>query len=567
MKIPLNGFDEHIDEKILKRGLLYFRKGEVLAFDEVGSGEYEAVVRGTEDYSVKLTVKNGMITGNSCDCPYDMGPFCKHEVAALFHLQQDELGLNKKKDAAGSPKTRKTKKRKTIAEQVDDLLEKATQEELRQFLREQAAGNVSFRNLILSSFAQYDGEESQEGYVKQLKSILRGATDREGFIDWSASSHVGQTVDKLQLLATKRLESGNFRSAFFIATAIMEQMVDALQYADDSHGDIGSCIQSAREVLNEVARKQDSEELRTLILDYCFAAFERRIYSGWDWEIDMLRIAATLVQKKEEVDRLNACLDSLQRSEYRIEVAQGIRYEVIAKTEGQAEADKYLEAHLANSTLRKVAIAKAFEDKEYEKAGAIALDGVMYDTKRRFPGLVIDWYDWLLKIAQATNDIDKVIEYARILLIENFSHKQDYYEVLKTHIEPEHWSAYLEMLIVDISGKNRWHSDGLVADIFIREAMWSRLLELVRQSPMLERFAQYESYLSKHYPTELIELYAKGVVDYLQNNMGRNHYQVACRFLRRMNKLGGRNRVDEVIVSLKSAYSNRKALLEELGMV
>ena len=27
----------------------------------------------------------------SCDCPYDMGPVCKHVVAALFELQHDSF--------------------------------------------------------------------------------------------------------------------------------------------------------------------------------------------------------------------------------------------------------------------------------------------------------------------------------------------------------------------------------------------------------------------------------------------------------------------------------------------
>ena len=93
MKIPLNEFEIHVDEDILKRGLQYFKKGYVTAVDELSAGEYEATVEGSESYTVHMEVKNGVMNGCYCTCPYDWGPICKHEVAVMFYLQQEELGI------------------------------------------------------------------------------------------------------------------------------------------------------------------------------------------------------------------------------------------------------------------------------------------------------------------------------------------------------------------------------------------------------------------------------------------------------------------------------------------
>ena len=93
MKIPLNEFEIHVDEDILKRGLQYFKKGYVTAVDELSAGEYEATVEGSESYTVHMEVKNGVMNGCYCNCPYDWGPICKHEVAVMFYLQQEELGI------------------------------------------------------------------------------------------------------------------------------------------------------------------------------------------------------------------------------------------------------------------------------------------------------------------------------------------------------------------------------------------------------------------------------------------------------------------------------------------
>jgi uncharacterized Zn finger protein len=125
MKIPLNEFEKVIDETILKRGLAYFKSGAITDFSEISNGEYEAIVSGTEEYTVQLEISNNTITEHNCDCPYDMGPVCKHVVAVIFHLQQDKLELNE----PSISKPRK-KKSKSVAQQVKELLKAISHKEL-----------------------------------------------------------------------------------------------------------------------------------------------------------------------------------------------------------------------------------------------------------------------------------------------------------------------------------------------------------------------------------------------------------------------------------------------------
>ena len=74
MQIPLDQFEQIIDEKILQRGLAYFQDGQVREIEEVSPGVYETVVEGSEDYNVQLTIENNVVTQYRCNCPYDMGP-------------------------------------------------------------------------------------------------------------------------------------------------------------------------------------------------------------------------------------------------------------------------------------------------------------------------------------------------------------------------------------------------------------------------------------------------------------------------------------------------------------
>lgn len=72
MNIPLNHFEQIIDEAILKRGLDYFKKGLVEEPEEISAGCYEAIVQGSEPYRVSVTIRNETVTEYSCSCPYDL---------------------------------------------------------------------------------------------------------------------------------------------------------------------------------------------------------------------------------------------------------------------------------------------------------------------------------------------------------------------------------------------------------------------------------------------------------------------------------------------------------------
>jgi uncharacterized Zn finger protein len=566
MQIPLNQFEQYIDETILQRGLQYYKKGYVQEPIEIGVGEYEAIVEGTEEYTVQLTLKNGIITDYGCDCPYDIGPVCKHVVAVIFYLQQDVLELNTKTKRAKTDPKSKPVKRKTVAQQVDEMLEKTTHEELKQFISDKATANQPFRNLFLSSFAQHNTDESKEFYAKQVKAILKTASDRYGYIDWSASKLVSIAVDNLMETARRQIFNKNYKSAFFIGTAVAEQMTKAMQYSDDSNGDIGGSVDEAFEILSNIAHEHTTEEIRKLLIDYCFTAFDKKIYNGWDWHLGVLRIAAFLIRTEEEIERIFKQIDTTQKSEYEKEAAEFIKYEILLKTKGEITANQYLEQNISNSELRREGIQKAFKNMNYEKAITLAKDGVKYDMKDK-PGLAKEWYDWLLKIAIAQSDTDKIIEYARLLFIDNFRQEQDYYQLLKENVNPVKWNDFVEAVIQDITVKKSWLDVGLIAGIFIKEEWWSRLLDLVKKSPDFLTLDQYEKYLTKFYTQEIVELYANEIKKYMIKNMGRDHYQKVCRYIRKIKKLGDKEKADEIISFLRAEYPKRKALIEELNIV
>jgi len=566
MQIPLNQFEQVIDEDILKRGLSYFKKGRVYEPEEISPDEFETIVEGSEDYVVRYKIKNDIIIEFVCSCPFDSGPVCKHVAAVIFYLQQDQLELNKKSVMTRRNQNHGSAKRKTIAEQINEMLEKASHEELKQFIRDITERNISFRNAFLMSFAQHNSHESKEVYAKQVKSILSNAAGRDGFINWSASRLVGNAINNLLRSAEKQVESNNYRSAVFISTAVMEQMTQALQFADDSNGDIGGSIDAAYEILWDIAHKPLPEDVRKQILEYCFQAFDKQIYSGWDWHLGILNIASELAHTKEDIERIFKQIESSNESDYEKEKTQELKYRLLLKTQGQNAASNFIEQHISNPCLRREAIVNAIDNKDFEKANMLANDGVKHDLKEK-PGLAKEWYDWLLRIAQKQKNTEKVIEYARMLLIDNFMPLQDYFQILKENVSNEQWNEFVEEVIMDISKTKRWSNSGLIESILIKEEQWDKLLEQVKRHASLNSIEYYEKYLAQKFPDEVVELYAHGIIEYVECNVGRPHYKQACRFIRKIIKLGARDKANEIISSLRKQYPQRKALMEELDKV
>lgn len=558
MRIPLNEFEQLIDENILKRGLAYFNGGAITDFSEISNGEYEAIVSGTEDYTVQLEVENNSIIEHNCDCPYDMGAVCKHVVAVIFHLQQDELELNQ-----SSPNITKGKKKtKSVNQQVKELLKTISHNELIYFVEENCKKDKKFRNYFLASFGHLSQNQSKEFYQKQIQSILQTAAGRDGWIGWSDMKYVVNTTQPFLENAEQYLQKKNFENVFFISTALLEEMTKAFQYGDDSNGDLGYFVESAMELLSKLSKKEISTSLKQKIFEYCISAFKQKLFEGWDWHLGILHIAGDLIDNEKEADIILNCLESVN-GEYEREYAQSYKLELLRQCKNPKDVEEFINKHISNSKIRQQEIEKAFESKNYERAKALAKDGITCDEQSK-PGLSKDWYDWLLKIALVQNDTPNVIKYARYRLIENFGATQDYYQILKNTIEPEKWHSFLEEIIKEVTPKNRWTYTELIRKIYIKEEWWDRLFLMLKQNLSLENIQENEQYLVKDYSAELTELYSERLTNYVEKFVGRNHYQTACRYLRRMKKLGANERVNELIELFRKKYPQRKALMDEL---
>ena len=563
MKIPLNSFEQLIDETILKRGLDYFEQGYVSEFTTIDTNEYEAIVEGSEDYTVNLIVENDIVVSHSCTCPYDFGPVCKHEIAVLFYMLQNELNLSENK-----PKKKKATKKPTVENQIKTILQSLDQDALQKFIIEQCKQDKKFRNYFLVTFEHINQKLDAEFYRNQIKEIVKASSDKHGFIDWHNMKYLNRALEPLiEKLESYKL-SNNFEQAFFLSATLLEEMTKAFDFADDSNGDIGYFVDTALEALHDIVSSDNLDAtLKKEIFEYCIHIYNKKLFSGWDWHLGILEVAEKLVESEKEVDVLISCLQKTKDG-YETEAAQVTILNLLQKYKTPAEVHQFINKNISNYRIREIEIKRTINDKNFEYAKKLCFDGIEVDKIDK-PGIVIDWYRYLLKIARLENEVSEIIKQATYLFVNDSRSEEDYFELMRENTPAERWDSDVEKLInhIKAQSKNTWNSRSLIRKIYIKQQWWNRLFELLKQTESLENIETEEEYLAKDYASELIQMYSNRLKNYVEKFIGREHYQKACRYLRRMKKLGGETEVNSLIEHFRKTYPMRKALLDELNKV
>ena len=137
----VKNFESEIENKIVGRGLSYYKGGDVKRLEKVGENEFSAMVFGTEKYSVYVKTDGDAIIEHECDCPYDFGDVCKHKVAVFYAIRDGNFS-----DTSGKLKS---------------LLENLHESALQRFVSNLLKKDRSFKLEFLREFDE-DFEEDED---------------------------------------------------------------------------------------------------------------------------------------------------------------------------------------------------------------------------------------------------------------------------------------------------------------------------------------------------------------------------------------------------------------------
>lgn len=221
----LNNFESYIDKKILARGYDYYENDNVMSVKEIDDNVYEAEVEGTELYSVEVELDDkANIVGTQCDCPYDMGEYCKHQVAVFLALR--DMKNNIPGGNSHIPK----------APDIEKILSDRTKDELVEFLLDIASEYEEIKQRIELNFDNGNDEDEITKSIALIRTFIRNNSVRHGFVAYRDTDEAVKGAELVLEKARCAFEQNKTMHALDLALCVIHEMIELLQEADDSNG-------------------------------------------------------------------------------------------------------------------------------------------------------------------------------------------------------------------------------------------------------------------------------------------------------------------------------------------
>jgi uncharacterized Zn finger protein len=508
--------------------------------------------------------------GWSCSCPYDLGDICKHVVAVLIALKDGNANRGNQHD--------------NQPEQIniDEIISTLSRDELADIVKQKAEGD----GLLVARLQARLGGDDVTKVKKSFKRIIRASIAR---IKRRGGIEYGDTYDAVEgareiFDECMQDEIVNPERAITGYESIIEELAPAVNYSDDSDGDIGDLIRGSFDRLNICVIGMITEKIKVELFKYLIDESQKDIYQEWDWPWAFLRVATEIAdhsqeqslldtankivemaverRKKREIEFPSYSAKSSEKSpdpffdRYDHERVAEIGLRLKERLHGNVDVDRFLANYRGLYNMREKEIERLIARDDLETAKIIAEEGIAQAIKEKYPGLVNTFRKYLLTIAKKTGDIKSICSLAQILYLDNHQHETQYYELLKRYTTPSRWSTVRKSLIKELD------TDWDRSRLFEYEKSWDELAKLVEKTPSFATY--YEKYLVKNHKDILVKAYGTLVEEGMRYPGGRGQYQEKCQMLRKLQKYGAEDKVDVIVADWRRRYERRKALMEEL---
>lgn len=557
----IDGFENQIDPTILSRGQAYYEEGAVVELEQVRQGLYEATLAGSDDYIVEVEIRKGEVKALECDCPYDYGPVCKHEVAVLYAIREicEELEEGESGKIPGIRKKGSGKEDSMHA--LTSLVNSLSLEELRSFLLHELRGDGGLQLRLQAAFPSQPVAVDRD-YYERLVSGLVGRGKR-GYYDRSETSDIADKIDGLLDIAKAKIQSGDFLEAFDIATVLLNRVGALLSYCDEDDDNLRDCLYEVSEILKRLLEANPPRRIRDAVLDYCLWRCKSHPALSEDRDGKLLNLAITLAESEEEVRRVIDLLESLGGDEWEQRRIQLLEYDVLLSKRGKEAAESFMLSYLDNDEFCQRVFERAMEEKDYARARQLAERGRRQSEEKGKYGLVSPWVERLRSVAKLTGETEESLRLSRELLVEHLGKVDDYFPELKAAIPTAQWPAYLEALVKDLERRGASNS---LAEIYCREALWNSLFNLLKRG-VVSGFWRYEQRFPAEYRPRIADRYAVQVLEMLESFAEKRIYTDACTLIRRIKALGEGYLAEQIIAELRIKYKRRRLLMEELDQL
>lgn len=542
----LDDFEEMVNEVIVERGWHYYMEDRVKLSkrDDV----WEGVVFGSQQYLVKVQLgQEETILTSQCNCPYDGGPVCKHEVAVYFELRDIE-----------------EEEIVELDQSISGMLRDYSKEELIQLIEKMVQWQPSLRQELTLHMQPV---KSLENARELILSSIRDAADRDGFVSFGAGEEAVKGAEKVFEMA-RQLPTNQLIEKVELYVLILKEMLDLISYCDDSDGEVDEMVEEVLEELDNLHETSGpvDDDQRSQVISLIIEHAQSSLYIGWsDWRLDLIRVVVSLAKTPDQHTQVTTLLEELERqllakrdwnSNYQLTGIQELRYQLIAEQDeklGQA----YLESHLDNNDFRETLIQQKMKAKAYESVINLCLEGEQKAIENRFSGTLKKWRSYRYKVYLKQGDQVEQKKLGETLLL---SGDFEYYDRLRKLYTEKEWLPIRQNLVA----QSQKAAGSIYLQIIIQERMQSEILAHCQVRP--ERIVEFGKHLLPEYFEEVSTLFKQTIYGHLSFANSRRDYQRGCEFLSSYRLQCGKKPASLVAQDLCAKYPKRRAMIDEINI-
>lgn len=572
----LHNFESFIDKKILARGLDYYEDGYVSSIEEIEDNQYEAEVEGMDLYLVEVELDDqGNIIDTECDCPYDLGEYCKHQVAVFMALRDmlNKTSGGKKIEAktpgAVSDLNTPTVTKKAKSTDVKKMLSERTKGELVDFLYDLALEYEEIKQRIELNFVSGNDAKELKQCIKLIRTYIEKSSDKWGFIHYGDIYEAVKGAEMVLEKARHAFEQDKTMHSLDLILCVVHEMMDLLQNSDDSDGTVGSVIEDSFQQVDELLENRDlSPEEKERIFDKLAEEAANPRYEGWsDWRLDLLEKCSWLVNSPKLRNKLEDHLLALVKREkenswstnYFQEKVNVIRYHLIERCDGRKKALEFITQNMEYSEFRVMAIQQAMKEKDYDRVIKLAREGE--DQDKNMLGLVKQWKESRYKAYLLSGKLDEQRSIAMDFVLDgNFA----YYQELRSTYDSKEWPSIYPQIIILLENQKKTYMD-VYTRILIEEGEKQKLLEYVQGSP--SSVESFYKHLLPDFRDEVYEIFMHYIEQTAARANSRKDYQKVCNIIRSLKKAGGGEQALQSKQRLFEKYPRRPAFRDELTKI
>ncbi len=526
----LKNFEKYFDTKILNRGREYYLSGAVLSIENIDENEYTAEVEGSEDYEVSLEMDdNGEVYNISCDCPYDMDEYCKHQAAVLYALRNKNENIIK------------TSVNKS---NLSQLLGKCNTTQLVEIILEHAKEDKSFRNYLQMKLSEVSDLSSVISDFKRISdTYFNGRSDvnnvlKAGNLLINKIEKFDSLIDRVQIYAEiiSMLENGIENAYDEEAWELLDMINDCSSYMEvtvtnildsENQTDIASAWQNITKCWGKDFGLDGEERFFSSLFQFC-----------------------VFPEYRNKLDEILA-FRAMFASEYRKKKIDEQRFSIVKKYGTETQISDFINSHIDNSDFRRMAIEQAINIQNYAKAEQLALDGLDED-KLYFSG-ISNWQRLLCDIYRISKNTQKLIETCYILIKNGDT---GYYEEWKSLISEKNRNDEIQRLLNE---PNNFSYEYIIS----YENMSDRIYKFCCSIPSKITY-YYERLKTTEFGEQSKNLYEKYIRNEGDKASNRSEYVIVCKKLRVFSLKCDAELAKKIVSDFREIYRRKPAFMDEL---